>query len=158
MGSNPIPSANLEEATCCLGAAAGGAILPTRWLGKRRYWSSSVYRFRLQAIQETERRSGVRVSIDPEGTELRAIHELVEFRGKRVLEVGCGDGRMTWRYADQAASVLALDTDEMKIEEAIDSTPHHLRSSVDFLVADITDKELELPQDSFDVAILAHSL
>jgi ubiquinone/menaquinone biosynthesis C-methylase UbiE len=100
----------------------------------------------------------VRVSIDPEGTELRAIHELVEFRGKRVLEVGCGDGRMTWRYADQAASVLALDTDEMKIEEAIDSTPHHLRSSVDFLVADITDKELELPQDSFDVAILAHSL
>lgn len=100
----------------------------------------------------------MRVSIDPEGTELRAIHELVEFRGKRVLEVGCGDGRMTWRYADQAASVLALDTDEMKIEEAIDSTPRDLRSRVDFLVADITDKELELPQDSFDVAILAHSL
>ena len=100
----------------------------------------------------------MRVSIDPEGIEVRAIHELVEFRGKSVLEVGCGDGRMTWRYADQAASVLALDTDAAKIEEAIDSTPHRLRSRVDFLVADITDEELELPQDSFDVAILAHSL
>lgn len=98
------------------------------------------------------------VSIDPEGTEIGVIHKLVDFAGKTVLEVGCGDGRMTWRYAEQAASVLALDTNEQKIEQAIRNTPEPLRSDVRFLAADITDAELELPQDGFEVAILAHSL
>jgi ubiquinone/menaquinone biosynthesis C-methylase UbiE len=100
----------------------------------------------------------VQVSIDPEGTEIGVIDELVEFAGGRVLEVGCGDGRLTWRYADQAASVLALDTSDMKIQRAIGNIPERLRSKVEFIVADITDEEFELPQDSFDVAILAHSL
>lgn len=100
----------------------------------------------------------MRVSIDPEGTETGVIHELVEFAGRRVLEVGCGDGRMTWRYADQAASVLALDTDDAKIERAIGAIPKQLRSKVEFIVADITDAELELPDKAFDVAVLSHSL
>ncbi|HJQ95594.1 MAG TPA: class I SAM-dependent methyltransferase [Acidimicrobiia bacterium] len=100
----------------------------------------------------------MRVSIDPEGTEIGVIHELVEFAGGRVLEVGCGDGRLTWRYADQAASVLALDTSEMKIEQAIGSIPERLHSKVEFIVANITDAELELPEAAFEVAVLSHSL
>ena len=100
----------------------------------------------------------MRGSIDPEGTEIQVIHELVEFERKRVLEVGCGDGRMTWRYADLAASVLALDTNDVKIHQAIGSTPERLRGKVDFQVADITDAGLELPRATFEVAILSHSL
>lgn len=100
----------------------------------------------------------MRFSIDPEGTEIGVIHELVDFSGKTVLEVGCGDGRMTWRYADRVASVLALDTNEEKIERAIGNTPEALRSKVRFMVADITDAKLDLPQDAFEVAILSHSL
>ncbi|HEX9866522.1 MAG TPA: class I SAM-dependent methyltransferase [Acidimicrobiia bacterium] len=98
------------------------------------------------------------VSIDPEGTEIGVIHELVDVSGKAVLEVGCGDGRMTWRYAEQTASVLALDTNEEKIEDAIRNTPEALRSKVRFIVADITDAELDLLRDGFEVAILSHSL
>ena len=98
----------------------------------------------------------MRDSIDPEGTEIEVIHELVDFSGKKVLEVGCGDGRMTRRYADRAASVLALDPNAEKIERAIDSTPEPLRSKVRFRVADITDAELA--QQAFEVAILSHSL
>jgi cyclopropane fatty-acyl-phospholipid synthase-like methyltransferase len=30
--------------------------------------------------------------------------------GLRVLELGCGDGRLTFRYADAAASVLGVET------------------------------------------------
>jgi cyclopropane fatty-acyl-phospholipid synthase-like methyltransferase len=45
---------------------------------------------------------------DPEQAETRAIHELVEFAGMDVLEVGCGDGRLTWRYAERTRSVLAI--------------------------------------------------
>jgi cyclopropane fatty-acyl-phospholipid synthase-like methyltransferase len=34
-------------------------------------------------------------AIDPEGVETRAIRELIDFAGKDVLEIGCGEGRMT---------------------------------------------------------------
>ncbi|MGH8949454.1 MAG: class I SAM-dependent methyltransferase [Acidimicrobiia bacterium] len=95
-------------------------------------------------------------SIDPEGIETKVIHELVDFSGADVLEVGCGDGRLTWRYAGKSASVLGLDPDEEKIRRANKATPESLRSRVSFMVADVT--EYELPSDAYDVVILAHSL
>ena len=94
--------------------------------------------------------------IDPEGTESAIIHELVDFSGADVLEVGCGDGRLTWRYAEAAAMVLAMDTNGEKIARATGATPASLRSKKSFLVADIAD--VELSPDAYDVAILAHSL
>lgn len=100
----------------------------------------------------------MRFSVDPDGTEVGVIHELVDFSGKTVLEVGCGEGRMTWRYAERTASVLALDTNEEKIGHGIRNTPTALQSKVRFIVADITNASLELPQGPFDVAILSHSL
>lgn len=33
--------------------------------------------------------------LDPEEAETRVIHDLIDFVGKDVLDVGCGDGRMT---------------------------------------------------------------
>jgi ubiquinone/menaquinone biosynthesis C-methylase UbiE len=94
--------------------------------------------------------------IDPEGTEVAVIHELVDFSGTDVLEVGCGDGRLTWRYVDAAAAVLAMDMNGEKIQRAIAATPASLVSKTSFVVADIAD--VELSPDAFDVAILAHSL
>ena len=32
---------------------------------------------------------------DPEQVETRVIHDLVDFDGKDVLEIGCGDGWVT---------------------------------------------------------------
>lgn len=95
-------------------------------------------------------------SIDPEGTEITIIHELVDFSGADVLEVGCGDGRLTWRYAEEAASVLAMDMNGEKIERAAEAIPPSLRSNTSFVVADIV--QVELSPDAYDVAILAHSL
>jgi cyclopropane fatty-acyl-phospholipid synthase-like methyltransferase len=40
------------------------------------------------------------VRIDPEGNETDALFALVELEGQEVLEIGCGDGRLTWRYAE----------------------------------------------------------
>lgn len=98
----------------------------------------------------------MRGSIDPEGTEIGAIHDLVDFSGKKVLEVGCGNGRLTWRYAEHAAKALAIDPDQEKIQRAIDSTPESLSSKVRFQVAYIADADLA--DQTYDVAILAHSL
>lgn len=95
-------------------------------------------------------------AIDPEGNETRVLHEMIDFDVKDVLEIGCGDGRMTWRYAQRARSVLALDPKAERIEQAIASTPEALRSIVTFRVANIAD--VSLPGEAFDVAILSWSL
>lgn len=96
------------------------------------------------------------VQMDPEETETRVIHDLIDFAGKDVLDVGCGDGRLTWRFADQARSVLGLDPVSEFIERARLATPAHLRSKVTFQVADIT--TAELPAGAFDVVALSWSL
>jgi 2-polyprenyl-3-methyl-5-hydroxy-6-metoxy-1,4-benzoquinol methylase len=46
---------------------------------------------------------------DPEGTETKTLHRVVNFNGKRVLEIGCGDGRLTWQYAKSARLVAGID-------------------------------------------------
>jgi len=94
--------------------------------------------------------------LDPEGAETSVLHRLVDFQGKDILEIGCGDGRLTWRYADQAASVLAIDPKENKIALARERTPEHLRSSVEFQVADIA--TLAPPEAAFDIAIFSWSI
>jgi 16S rRNA A1518/A1519 N6-dimethyltransferase RsmA/KsgA/DIM1 with predicted DNA glycosylase/AP lyase activity len=56
------------------------------------------------------------IELDPEGRELTALLELLpNLHCAHVVEVGCGDGRLTRRYADHAASVLAFDPDEAAI-------------------------------------------
>jgi 2-polyprenyl-3-methyl-5-hydroxy-6-metoxy-1,4-benzoquinol methylase len=94
--------------------------------------------------------------LDPEGAETRVIHDLIDFADKDVLDVGCGDGRMTWRFAEQTRSVLGLDPVTTSIEQARLSTPERLRAKVTFQVADIT--TAQLPTEAFDVVALSWSL
>jgi SAM-dependent methyltransferase len=96
------------------------------------------------------------VSRDPEGVETQVVQELLDFSGKAVLEVGSGDGRMTWRYATEAHSVVALDPDAAALARAEATVPTPLRAKVRFWHVDITTAEVS-PQ-AFDVALLSWSL
>ena len=96
------------------------------------------------------------VRLDPEEVESRVVHELIDFGGRDVLEIGCGDGRLTWRYAHEAASVLAIDPKESEIAAARESTPDSLKSIVSFQVGDITSSEL--PESAYDLVITSWSL
>jgi ubiquinone/menaquinone biosynthesis C-methylase UbiE len=49
------------------------------------------------------------------GIELRQIERLVTLAGKRVLEIGCGAGRLTLQLAGRASSVIAVDPDSTRI-------------------------------------------
>ncbi len=95
---------------------------------------------------------------DPQENETKALFELVDFAGKRVLEIGCGDGRLTYRYAEKAAQVVAIDADSSEIELAKQELPANLVDKVIFLVEDIEDYELLADASKFDVAIFAWSL
>jgi 2-polyprenyl-3-methyl-5-hydroxy-6-metoxy-1,4-benzoquinol methylase len=94
--------------------------------------------------------------VDPEGNETRVLHELIDFAGTDVLEIGCGEGRLIWRYADLTASVLGLDQVESDIEHARRDTPRHLRSKVEFRTGDAV--TAEFPPGSFDVVVLGRSI
>lgn len=94
--------------------------------------------------------------VDPEGHETRVIHALVDFKDRDVLEIGCGDGRMIWRYAEKAASVLGLDPVESDIRLADANTPEALRSRVRFRVADAV--SVHLHEVMFDVVVLSRSI
>jgi ubiquinone/menaquinone biosynthesis C-methylase UbiE len=93
---------------------------------------------------------------DPEGVETQTIHDLIDFKGQDVLEIGCGEGRLTWRYAETAKSVLAIDPDEASIEVAREQTPSKLRSRVGFMATGITD--VALADNAFDIAVLSWSI
>ena len=89
---------------------------------------------------------------DPEQHEASALARMVpSFAGRRVLEIGCGDGRLTRKYARDAARVIAIDTDVEDIAE--------LRRELPFVDArSIGIHDLVLPPHSVDVAIFAWSL
>ena len=93
---------------------------------------------------------------DPKGVEKQVLHDLGDFNGKDVFEVGCGEGRMTWLYADVAASVLGFDPNNDAISEARMQTPEHLANRVEFRVADMMDVVLD--EGVYDVGVLAWSI
>lgn len=94
--------------------------------------------------------------VDPDRIEITAIRELVDVTGLRVVEIGCGDGRVTFQYAADTASVLAFDSDQEAIRTARAETPEELRERVRFEAADAA--QIELPQGEFDLALFSWSL
>jgi 2-polyprenyl-3-methyl-5-hydroxy-6-metoxy-1,4-benzoquinol methylase len=93
---------------------------------------------------------------DPDAVEFRAIAELVELNGARVLDVGCGTGRLTRSAAEVAASVYAFDPDEDRVNEARTALPAGLRGRVSFRVHGA--EKLDVARRRFDVALCGWSL
>jgi ubiquinone/menaquinone biosynthesis C-methylase UbiE len=94
--------------------------------------------------------------IDPEGVELRTLRELTPVDGLHVLELGCGEGRLTFQIADTAASVFAVDPDEGRIAAARASLRAALAERVSFEVAGAAD--VDPPRREFDLALFSWSL
>jgi 2-polyprenyl-3-methyl-5-hydroxy-6-metoxy-1,4-benzoquinol methylase len=92
------------------------------------------------------------VRVDP--LELDTVRELVDIEGKRVLELGCGDGRFTFLYAEDAGYVLGIDAKRLEIGKARRARPASLADQVKFRVA----KTISPPRQPFDVALFSWSL
>jgi 2-polyprenyl-3-methyl-5-hydroxy-6-metoxy-1,4-benzoquinol methylase len=99
------------------------------------------------------------VLLDPDGLETQALPNIADFNGKRVLEVGCGDGRLTWRYADLAAHVDGLDPKLERIQQAQKDLPDVLAKRVSFHALSI--EEFLAPasrREKYDLALLSWAL
>jgi 2-polyprenyl-3-methyl-5-hydroxy-6-metoxy-1,4-benzoquinol methylase len=94
--------------------------------------------------------------LDPEGAHLAALRRLCDVRDRRVLELGCGDGRLTVPIAAEAAHVLAFDPDEEAVGRARRSLPGELAERVTYLAA--SGASIELEPCSFDLTVFSWSL
>ena len=94
--------------------------------------------------------------IDPSDLELRRLRALGAFAGRRVLEIGAGDGRLAWPLAAEAALWVALDIDRDELSVAAADRRDHPLDPLRLLAAD--GQALPLPPASFDLAFFTWSL
>jgi len=93
---------------------------------------------------------------DPEQNETKYLHKFVDLTGKCVLEIGCGDGRLTWRYASASSLTVGLDPDKDALRVASIDRPSGLADKVHF--ANAHAEYIPFHKEMFDIAILAWSL
>jgi cyclopropane fatty-acyl-phospholipid synthase-like methyltransferase len=99
------------------------------------------------------------ISLDPLGHETAALFSLAgPLAGKTVLEIGCGDGRLTRRYAAAAARVVAIDPDREKVARAIQDMPGELREKVALRASGLSEYSQANPAGRFDLVLLSWSL
>lgn len=93
---------------------------------------------------------------DPENFERKKLLDFADFTDSRVLEIGCGEGRLTWKYAPASHLTFGLDPDFDALRAARADRPLDLHGRVH--LARASAYHLPLPSEKFDIAILAWSL
>ena len=94
--------------------------------------------------------------VDPTDLEVATLRSLAEFSGRRVVEIGTGDGRLAYTLAGDAALWLALDTDLTELALAAQEGASDPVQAVHLAVGD--GRTLALPAAWCDVAFFAWSL
>jgi ubiquinone/menaquinone biosynthesis C-methylase UbiE len=92
---------------------------------------------------------------DPEQNETKHLLKYADFSGRRVLEIGCGEGRLTWRYASKPALTVGIDSDRDALRVATIDRPSDLEEQVHF--SNTQAEWLPFPREMFDLAVLAWS-
>lgn len=101
------------------------------------------------ALSTSKRTVGM--EIDKNGIEIKTIKTFVDLKDKRVLEIGCGNGRISWSLAPEAKTYVAIDPDGDCIREA--------SARIEAAVCKIGNGEqLEFEDGCFDVVLFTLSL
>ena len=97
------------------------------------------------------------IDIDPEGAEAHQLECIVDLRDANVLEIGCGDGRLTAYYAPIAMGIIGIDFEHKTLVKGrrVQDSGGPLRSA-SFVRASAPC--LPFRSESFDVVLFARSL
>jgi predicted RNA methylase len=99
------------------------------------------------------------ITHDPERNEINALLELVgDLTRNRVLEIGAGNGRLTWRYAALAGEVVGIDPKPERVAQAHDDMPETLQGRVAMLATTLKDYQHDAQAPLFDVALMSWAL
>jgi len=98
---------------------------------------------------------GVRYRPRP-AVELRALAAERRLRGRDVLEIGAGEGRLTFALATIARRVVAIDPDRSAIEHGRAEARSRGLTNVRFAAG--TAQRTDVGRERFDVAVFSWSL
>lgn len=93
---------------------------------------------------------------DSERNETKYLYKYTDVSGKRVLEIGCGEGRLTWQYAKETRFTVGIDLDADALRVATIDRPSDLENRVYFSRS--MSEHLPFSKETFDIALLAWSL
>ncbi|HEX9027607.1 MAG TPA: class I SAM-dependent methyltransferase [Anaerolineales bacterium] len=99
--------------------------------------------------------SSNRLYRDTEGAEVAHVLRACPLQRYRLIEIGCGEGFLTWKLSRHAAPQAAIDPNLDRLHAAQVARPPDL-PAVSF--AQARAEALPFPPGSFDAAIFAHSL
>jgi 2-polyprenyl-6-hydroxyphenyl methylase / 3-demethylubiquinone-9 3-methyltransferase len=88
--------------------------------------------------------------------EVRLIERHAPLEGRRILEIGCGDGRLTRQIAPLAAGIVAVDPDASTIKLARKLTVSEGIKNVQFRTGSA--ERVRLGNDRFDLVLFSWSL
>jgi ubiquinone/menaquinone biosynthesis C-methylase UbiE len=92
---------------------------------------------------------------DPEQREARWLKRYINWQNAQVLEIGCGDGRVTRKIVRPVARIIGIDINRAQIKKAHQSRRDLLKEKVRFLVASAV--ILPFSEGTFDVVALSWS-
>lgn len=93
---------------------------------------------------------------DPEQNETQQLSRIGALAAARVIEIGSGNGRLTWRYAPRTRSVVGIDPGADVLREARRTSV--TKKQVRFTAVQGSAEALPFKAESFDVVIFAWSL
>ena len=94
------------------------------------------------------------VKIDPARDEVRLLKRATDWRGRRVLEIGCGDGRLTLRLAGlNPRSIEASDPDTKLIRAARRNLPARFAKKISYHTGKAG--KLKYPADAFEIVVFS---
>ena len=93
---------------------------------------------------------------DPEMVEIDFLERFAPSNGMKILDIGCGDGRLTWHYAQRASSVIGTDIELENLRLDHVNNLDGMIKKVSFSVAQA--EALPFIGECFDLAIFSWSL
>ena len=84
-------------------------------------------------------------------SDLKKIEEFVELGNQSLLEVGCGDGRLTALLTGKTGTITAIDPDAASIDSARKDV-----SDADFMIG--SGEKLQFTDHAFDIILFSYSL
>ncbi|KKM17305.1 hypothetical protein LCGC14_1677130, partial [marine sediment metagenome] len=96
------------------------------------------------------------IKVDEGNLAIQNMRKYVDFEGKYVLDIGCGDGRISFQVARYAESIIAIDPEIEEINFARDDMESRNISNIKFKVGTLD--EMNFHEDTFDVVLFSLSL
>jgi ubiquinone/menaquinone biosynthesis C-methylase UbiE len=96
------------------------------------------------------------VHVDPERRETRRLFRHIPLEKGRVIEIGCGSGRLTRRVAGRIRWLVGVDINRQDMVKGHGLLPQRLHEHVRFAVSSAD--SLAFRDHSFDLALLSWSL